>query len=142
MLVCQYMVSFLVRSRNMLPAADAAKVDAYTDLAVQTIGPKGGLATELMVLVCCFGIASAYMVFVADTLATLIVPSVVGIGPYSTPEVLLYQLPLFVMLAWIKKVRARSRSRKPCPRSRCLTPLTQWRARRCLASALSPCWAT
>jgi proton-coupled amino acid transporter len=102
--VCVWSVHMLVKARQFLPAAKAEKIDTYTELAAAAISEKGGLATELMVLVCCFGIASAYMVFVADTLATVITPAVLGVGPVGSAELLIYLLPLWVGLSWIKEM--------------------------------------
>jgi amino acid permease len=65
------------RAAAVVVAADPANKEeckSYSGLAKATIGPVGGGFVQATVLVCCFGICSAYMVFVAATMSTILAP--------------------------------------------------------------------
>jgi amino acid permease len=47
-------------------------VASYTGIIEAALGTVGGRLAEVMNLACCFGICSAYLVFVASTLATVL----------------------------------------------------------------------
>jgi proton-coupled amino acid transporter len=85
------------RAKTAALAKDPSKAElttSYSGLAVATIGDLGGNITQLMVLVCCFGIASAYLVFVASTLATIL--------PVSQTNLIIAITPVMVALAWLR----------------------------------------
>lgn len=79
--LCIYCLTFMQRARDVALKARpemATMMSSYAGLATATMGPTGGRFTEATVLVCCFGICSAYMVFVAATLATILQPPILA----------------------------------------------------------------
>lgn len=95
--LCMYCLNMMQRAKVAALAADPSKAElttSYSGLAVATIGDLGGNITQLMVLVCCFGIASAYLVFVASTLATIL--------PVSQTNLIIAITPVMVALAWLR----------------------------------------
>uniref|UniRef100_A0A061S5V1 Amino acid auxin permease family n=1 Tax=Tetraselmis sp. GSL018 TaxID=582737 RepID=A0A061S5V1_9CHLO len=106
--LCVYCISLMQRARDLAVAAapkgaPAPSTGSYANLASATIGPLGGRVTQATVLVCCFGICSAYMVFVAATLATILVPPIVG-QAVSQNTLVWCVTPLLVVLAWIRNM--------------------------------------
>jgi proton-coupled amino acid transporter len=77
--LCVYCISLMQRARAVALATKpelAARASSYAGLATATLGPMGGRLTEATVLTCCFGICSAFMVFVGATLATILKPPI------------------------------------------------------------------
>ena len=74
----------------------AAACASYAGLAEETLGAFGGVFAELVNATACFGIASAYLVFIASTLATVL----------PLPEVALIWalVPLLAALACVREM--------------------------------------
>ena len=74
-LLSLHTLSFLVVAKRALLAENPKlgdKLSSYTGIVEAALGPLGGRAAEVMNLSCCFGICSAYLVFVGATLATVL----------------------------------------------------------------------
>eukprot|EP00238_Polyblepharides_amylifera_P001146 CAMPEP_0196573162 /NCGR_PEP_ID=MMETSP1081-20130531/3101_1 /TAXON_ID=36882 /ORGANISM="Pyramimonas amylifera, Strain CCMP720" /LENGTH=463 /DNA_ID=CAMNT_0041890779 /DNA_START=86 /DNA_END=1474 /DNA_ORIENTATION=- len=93
---CMQRASALALASSSDPQATKDMVTSYSGLATATIGGLGGQVTQLMVLVCCFGIASAYLVFVASTLATVLPPA------FTQDKLICAITPVMVALSWLR----------------------------------------
>lgn len=104
--LCVYCISLMQRARAVALATKpelAARASSYAGLATATLGPMGGRLTEATVLTCCFGICSAFMVFVGATLATILKPPIMETA--ISQNTLVWAItPLLVMLAWIRNM--------------------------------------
>lgn len=100
-LLALYTLSILVDAKRRLAALQPgrdAQLSSYTGIIEAALGPVWGRAAEVMNLACCFGICSAYLVFVASTLATVL-PSVGG------QNTLVWAItPAMVGLAWLRSM--------------------------------------
>lgn len=100
--MCMYCVDCMQRAKAIVLAKDASVqklTESYAGLAIATIGPIGGKLAQLMVLTCCFGISSAYLVFVASTLVTVLQP--MGYL-WSQNQLITAITPVMVLLSWMR----------------------------------------
>ena len=85
----------------------SAAVSSYTGLVEASLGQVWGRAAEVMNLACCFGICSAYLVFVASTLAS-VAPGLGAGGSLagaSLQNTLVWAItPPMVGLAWLRSM--------------------------------------
>jgi len=94
---CLYCLSIMQRAGAIAVEKDPKNSDlitSYGGLAVATLGPIGGNLTTLTVFVCVFGIAAAFMVFIASTLATIF--------PYTQNHFIKVITPIMVALSFIR----------------------------------------
>jgi len=102
--LCMYCVACMQRAREIVVAKDPSvqpSTESYSGLSVATIGPIGGKISQLMVLVCCFGISSAYLVFVASTLVTVLQAPIPG-APFTQNFLITCITPILVALSWMR----------------------------------------
>lgn len=96
---CLYCLRCMQRARDIVVEKDPKNIEltkSYAGLAIASIGPIGGNLTQLMVFVCIFGIAAAYLVFIASTLATII--------PYTQNDLIMVITPVMVALSWLRSL--------------------------------------
>jgi len=104
--LCVYCIALMQRARKVAVAANPELLpmtSSYAGLATATLGVAGGRFTEATVLVCIFGICSAFLVFVAATMATILTPPVVA-QAVSQNTLVWYITPLMVALGWIRNM--------------------------------------
>lgn len=96
-----YTLSFLVTAKRALQLRDpslAGQLASYTGIVEASLGPTGGRLAEIMNLSCCFGICSAYLVFVGATLATVF-PTL------GSQNAMVWAItPAMVVLAWLRSM--------------------------------------
>ncbi|KAK3250638.1 hypothetical protein CYMTET_39991 [Cymbomonas tetramitiformis] len=100
-ILCLYCVSLMTRAKNIVLEKDPSLIstfDNYSGVAMATIGPVGGVLTQAMVVTCCFGIASAYLVFVASTMLTVLPASMELTQNYLVKVITV----IMVFLSWLR----------------------------------------
>ena len=96
-----YTLKAMLRAKYAAAEAGAgeAGLATYSNIAAASMGSVGGTVCDAMICVTCFGICSAYIVFMATTLATVLQPSI----PAATQNALVGALaPPMVLLSWIR----------------------------------------
>eukprot|EP00873_Tetraselmis_striata_P027667 jgi/Tetstr1/447931/TSEL_035238.t1 len=104
--LCVYCISLMQRSREMALLTKpemAGRTGSYAGLATAALGPLGGRLTEATVMICVFGISSAFMVFVGATLATILQPPVMA-QAISQNTLVWAITPLLVLLGWVRNM--------------------------------------
>jgi len=96
-----YTLSLLVDAKTRLLELrpdSGEQLSSYTGIVEGALGPAAGRLAEVLNLACCFGICSAYLVFVASTLATVFP----GAGGQNA---LVWAItPAMVLLAWLRSM--------------------------------------
>lgn len=103
-LLALYTLSILVAAKRALLAdqpAAVAVLSSYTGIVETALGPTAGRVAEVMNLACCFGICSAYLVFIASTLATVVAP---GGGVGAQTAAVLAITPAMIALSWLRSM--------------------------------------
>jgi len=95
-----YTLSVMLRAKKLAFEHDSKltrdDTSSYTELASVVLGKTGGRLAELLILSCCLGVCSAYLVFVASTLQTII--------GYDQNTLVIAMTPVMVLLAWLRKM--------------------------------------
>eukprot|EP00899_Mesostigma_viride_P020598 jgi/Mesvir1/2853/Mv13940-RA.1 len=79
-------------------------LNSYTSIAYATVGTWGGILSEAMTVLTCLGICSAYLVFVASTLQTVLVPPLYPKGPLTHTALVKVVTPLMIGLSWFRSI--------------------------------------
>ena len=100
-------LTWLFRARNIALALDktidASKVQNYVDIADVTLGRGGGTLTRFTMCFTAFGVASAYLVFIASTLATITQGLSSLPAALQSDKMLVYAVsPIMVLLAFLR----------------------------------------
>lgn len=102
-----YTLAILVDAKRALLASGSqagreAGLASYTGIIEAALGPSWGRAAEVMNLACCFGICSAYLVFVASTLASVLPAT--SSAALSQNALVWAITPAMVALAWLRSM--------------------------------------
>jgi proton-coupled amino acid transporter len=107
--ICLKTVHFMFKARDAavaLPGASKtlSEVENYVDVSDVTLGGLGCQVVRVIMCLTCFGVCSAYLVFVASTFTTIAVS-------YSLPAVfqneksMVYLIsPLMILLGWMRSI--------------------------------------
>lgn len=74
----------------------------YAGIARSTLGQVGALVTEVLVLLTCLGLCSAYLVFIASTARSLLPHLAVHL---SHSAMVALSSPVLALLAWLRQMR-------------------------------------
>jgi len=106
--VCLKTLEFMFRARDAALANQSAKklgdIENYVDISTLTLGSTGSTLVRIIMCLTCFGVCSAYLVFIASTLVTM--GTAYGWPAFAQSEkTLIYAIsPLMVALAWMRSV--------------------------------------
>ena len=111
-LVCLKTLGYMFKARDAALDLDGGKklsdYENYVDISELTLGGKGSLAVRIIMCLTCFGVCSAYLVFLSSTMVTIA-------SGYSWPAALqnektmIYVMsPLMILLAFLRSVSAAS----------------------------------
>jgi len=95
-----YTLEVMIRAKNLSfelnPALKPKDMSTYAEIAVETLGKAWGRLAEVLILSCCLGVCSAYLVFIASTLQTII-----GFDQ----SILMYAItPVLILLSWLREM--------------------------------------
>jgi proton-coupled amino acid transporter len=100
-------LKMLVKAQETLVEAkvvpDRAAVQTYAGLTGAALGPSGDALCKVLNVVTCFGISVGYIIFVADTLISML-PAAKQ-AAFSTARMIVLSAPLWVALAWQRSLK-------------------------------------
>jgi proton-coupled amino acid transporter len=95
-------LKMLVKAQEVLVAAKVVNgqedVQTYAGLTGAALGPAGDVLCKALNVVTCFGISVGYMIFVSETMISML-PAATA-ASYTTAKMIIASLPLWVALSW------------------------------------------
>lgn len=107
-IICLKTLQFMFKARDAALALDGSKklteVENYVDISTLTLGTLGSNAVRIIMCLTCFGVCSAYLVFIASTFVTIAegygLPAI-----FQNQKAMVYMIsPFMVALAWLRSI--------------------------------------
>ena len=108
-IICLKTLQFMIKARDAavtIPGASKTlnEIENYVDISEVTLGGFGCQAVRVIMCLTCFGVCSAYLVFVASTFTTIA-------ASYGLPAIfqneksMVYMIsPIMVLLGWLRSI--------------------------------------
>ena len=110
--VCLTTLGYLFKARDAALSLDASKklsdVENYVDISELTLGGSGSQVIRIIMCLTCFGVCSAYLVFIASTMVTIASAYDWPLVFQSEKTMIYITSPLMIGLAWLRSVSAAS----------------------------------
>mmetsp|Transcript_36817 Transcript_36817/g.79693 ORF Transcript_36817/g.79693 Transcript_36817/m.79693 type:complete len:472 (-) Transcript_36817:103-1518(-) len=109
-LVCLKTLGYMFKARDAALDLDDAKslsdVGNYVDISELTLGGTGALGVKIIMCLTCFGVCSAYLVFLASTMVTIAAGYNWPVALQNEKTMIYLVSPLMIALAYLRSMSA------------------------------------